>query len=346
MNVCYILVPGMRLPPDVLSEEGFLRPYELSLGKFDGKIYEEQLVDTPLLDGGADLSWLMHFFHISGPVPPTGAYEWCADGGPDMNSEIWRLHEFHNKDGVLYETEPFSEQERDLLYRKMAAAAENFGFHLQQWGNRWYLSRFKDWGVQTRPWRLQRGRKFDENAYTDNAEGSFRKFLDCVEHLLRDSPVSKSRASAGFQRVDGLYPDGGSRRRLIKKNDVRAVLADAGYIRGWAQNAGLLSHRTVKLRGSWPEAPEGSLLAVVDTLYESYRNKDWERWRSLLPEVLSQAGGLAATAKKRRAGTLMLVASGRVTARVAQFSLNRPFLFSGNLTTKDFPLERLLKEEV
>ena len=317
MYCAYFLVPGLRLPEGVFEQiaqkTDFSGLSKLTEGAED--ILEQTLVDSPVLTGATHLVWLWHVIGKSRGMPETAAFEWEADGGPAMGAETWRLHSVHDeiKDGETILRSPaqeLSEPERDALHDDVLAIAREFGFQLQQWADRWYLTRNKDWQVAVRPWCAQKYRPFDENSIEGTEADQFKAMDQKLRALLKESGVNAQRKAEGLETIDAFWPDGGSRRHLLKPSTLRAVMGNDAFIWGWAQNAGLLNFRTTALKNDWPEAPEGDLLAVADGLWEGYRNKDWEAWSKELPQVMQTIAHLAELARARRANRLVLVASG------------------------------------
>ena len=317
MYCAYFLVPGLRLPEGVFEQiaqkTDFSGLSKLAEGAED--ILEQTLVDSPVLSGATHLVWLWQVIGKSRGMPETAAFEWEADGGPAMGAETWRLHSVHDeiKDGETILRSPvqeLSEPERDALHDDVLAIAREFGFQLQQWADRWYLTRNKDWQVAVRPWCAQKYRPFSENSIEGTEADQFKAMDQKLRALLKESGVNAQRKAEGLETIDAFWPDGGSRRHLLKPSTLRAVMGNDAFVWGWAQNAGLLNFRTTALKNDWPEAPEGDLLAVADGLWESYRKKDWEAWSKKLPQVMQTIAHLAELARARRANRLVLVASG------------------------------------
>ena len=307
----------MRLPEGVYEQiaerTDFSGLSKLTEGAED--ILEQTLVDSPVLRGATHLVWLWQVIGKSRGMPETAAFEWEADGGPAMGAETWRLHSVHDdiKDGETILRSPaqeLSESERDALHDEVLAIAREFGFQLQQWADRWYLTRNKDWQVAVRPWCAQKYRPFNNDSIEGEESDQFKAMDRKLRALLKESSVNAQRKAEGLETIDAFWPDGGSRRHLLKPSTLRAVMGNDAFIWGWAQNAGLLNFRTTALKGDWPEAPEGDLLAVADGLWESYRKKDWEAWSKELPQVMQTVAHLAELARARRATRLVLVASG------------------------------------
>ena len=161
-----------------------------------------------------------------------------------------------------------------------------------------------------RPWAAQKYQPFTDENLEGPAIEEFKALAQKLRLILKKSDVNTRRIQSGLETIDGFWPDGGSRRYLLKPSTLRAVMANDSYVWGWAQNAGLLNFRTTALKNDWPEAPEGDLLAVVDGLYDSYRRRNWNDWAQALPGVIETVQHLADLAHKRRASRLVLVASG------------------------------------
>ena len=319
MYCAYFLVPGLRLPEGVYEQIAHKTDFSVLSKLTEGAedILEQTLVDSPVLRGATHLVWLWQVIGKSRGMPETAAFEWEADGGPAMGAETWRLHSVHDdiKDSETILRSPaqeLTETERDVLHDEVLAIAREFGFQLQQWADRWYLTRNKDWQVAVRPWCAQKYRPFSVDSIEGTEADQFKAMDQKLRALLKESSVNVQRKAAGLETIDAFWPDGGSRRHLLKPSTLRAVMGNDAFIWGWAQNAGLLNFRTTALKNDWPEAPEGDLLAVADGLWESYRKKDWEAWSKELPQVMQTVAHLTELARARRANRLVLVASGEI----------------------------------
>ncbi len=317
MNSAYFLVPGLRLPPEVLSSESFSADFaalsDLAEGAED--IIEQTLVQDPVLDGAAHLVWLWQVIAKSRGMPETAAFEWEADGGPAMGAQTWRLHSVHETrlghvNILRSPKEELTAAERDTLHDEVLACVREFGFQLQQWADRWYLTRNKDWQVLVRPWCAQEFQPFAEASLQGPDAESFKSLDQKLRAILKKSAVNQKRLAEGLETIDAFWPDGGSRRHLLKPSTLRAVMANDSFVWGWAQNAGLLNFRTTTVKNDWPEAPEGDLLAVIDDLYVPYREKNWLLWAQKLPDAIASISHLWNLAHARRCGRLVLIASG------------------------------------
>lgn len=317
MNSAYFLIPGLRLPADVLKSGSIEADFSLLAQLTEGaeEIVSQQLVRDPVLDGAAHIVWLWQVIGKKTTMPETAAFEWEADGGPAMGAQTWRLHSVHEelcggKTILRSPKEELNAEERDLLHDEVLACVREFGFQLQQWADRWYLTRNKDWALVVRPWCAQQYQPFTDDNLEGPAAEEFKALAQALRAILKKSEINTRRVEKGLETIDGFWPDGGSRRHLLKPSTLRAVMANDAYVWGWAQNAGLLNFRTTPVKADWPEAPEGDLLAVIDGLYDSYRRKDWKDWSARLPEVLTAVTHLADLAHKRRASRTVIVACG------------------------------------
>lgn len=317
MNSVYFLIPGLRLPPEVLGRSALqeaLTPL-LALTEGAGDVISQELVHDSVHDGAAHLVWLWQVIAKCSGMPETAAFEWEADGGPAMGAQTWRFHTVHkdNQNGSVTFRSPAQEltaEERDSLHDEILACVRNYGFQLQQWADRWYLTRNQDWPIVVRPWCAQKYQVFSDKDIDGPACGEFKEMMAELEAILKKSSVNVIRRQKGFESIDSFWPDGGSRRHLLKPSTLRAVMANDSFVWGWAQNAGLLNFRTTALKSDWPEAPEGDLLAVVDDLYDCYRRGNWDLWIQTLPQVIQKIDNLARLAHARRANRIVLVASG------------------------------------
>ena len=324
MNSVCFRIPGLRLP--TRQSRRLVEPAELSAlcSVFEGSqpILEQRLVQTPVMKGAAHLIWLWEVLSKTRTLPETAAFEWEADGGPAMSTQTWRLWSVHltEKAGRLFCEAPAREldaAERDLLHDEVLACVRKYGFQLQQWADRWYLTCKDDWQVTVRPWCAQKHRPYTEESVEGPASDAFKALFEELRGIAAASPVNAERSRRGEETVDAFWPDGGSRRHLLKSSTLRAVMSEHSYVWGWAQNAGLLNFRTVAVSDHWPEAPEGDLVVELDDLYESYRCGNWQEWRSRLPALFARVNALANAAKQRRCQRFVLVAAGQYDTHTA-----------------------------
>lgn len=328
MSAVYFLIPGLRLPNDKLAEMVDTIDFStlLSLGEGAEEVLEQTLIKHPLLSGATHLVWLWQVICKSSGIPETAAFEWEADGGPTMSTQTWRLwstHEIEDNGQIVTATpkRDLNGEERDSLHDQVLACVRQFGFQLQQWEGRWYLTRKDDWNVAVRPWYAQNHQPLTPNAYDGVGIEDFIQLRQQLAHILKESSVNQKRRDKGEDTIDGFWPDGGSRRHLFKASTLRGVMSNDSFVWGWAQNAGLLNFRTTPVKNEWPDCPEGDLLAVLDGLYDAYRAQDWERWKSELPGVLNQLEHLTKLAQKRRCQKLVIVASGALDTHTVSVDL-------------------------
>ena len=180
MNSAYFLIPGLRLPKEVLKEPSLGADFSslLQLGEGAEEVIEQELVHEPVLEGAAHIAWLWQVIAKRGGMPETAAFEWEADGGPAMGAETWRLHTVHdaiiNGQTILRSPkEELSAEERDELHDEVLACVRQFGFQLQQWADRWYLTRNQDWNLVVRPWCAQKYRPFSTDSLSGADEQAF-----------------------------------------------------------------------------------------------------------------------------------------------------------------------------
>ena len=355
MNSVYFLVPGLRVPENAWDDAIQGADFSALATLFEGAepVLEQRLVQTPVLAGATHLLWLWEVLSKTKSMPEMAAFEWEADGGPAMGTETWRLWSVHLKEtpaGLLTEApqEELTSTERDQLHDDILAAARRHGFQLQQWADRWYLTRKDDWAINVRPWCAQNHRVYSENAIEGEKTERFHALINDFRSVLQSHPVNVARRSLGQETVDTFWPDGGSRRHLLKTSTLRAVMSDHSYVWGWAQNAGLLNFRTVPVADHWPEAPEGDLVVELDDLYESYRTGEWNQWREKLPALFERMAALAQEAKKRRCSRLVLVATGEVDSHtvIAQTETGAKGFLSKFKKKKPLDVQPLLKETV
>ncbi len=349
MSAVYFLIPGARIPQTQLTDVTKTLDRHLfdELTRGSEPVQSQTLVNSPILEGATHLVWLQQVIGKLGGMPQTAAFEWEADGGPTMSTETWRLWAFHftsdDHGRRTVELEhPLTQDERNRLHDELLALVRRFDFQLQQWEGRWYLTCKTDWSSQTRPWCAQNHQYYTPDCWYGEA---FEAMQEAIGHFLKDHPVNHDRREKGWETIDGLWPEGGSRRFLLKASTLRAVMANDSYVQGWAQNAGLLNFRTTKLLNEWPEAPEGDLLAVIDDLYVPYRRGDWQAWAAAWPLVWEKIQNLSTQAKARRCQKMVLIASGSTDTRTVVIDFKKSGgLFARFSKPKALALEDLLIE--
>lgn len=351
MNTVYFLIPGLRLPRKVCAEVIARTDFSQLLQSCEGaeEIMTQQLVHSPVWEGAAHQIWLWRVISKQNTDPEAAAFEWEADGGPSMGAQTWRLWSFHQcEDQTVKSPEPMlTQDERIELHDDLVRCVRRFGFELQQWEGRWYLTRKTDWAVTVKPWCAQKYYPVTEHSVSGEAREDFFALQQALKDFMAQSSVNEARRDAGMETVDGFWPDGGSRRHLLKASTLRAVMCNDSAVLGWAQNAGLLNFRTVPVSDDWPEAPEGDLLSVIDDLFESYRKADWQTWSEQLPEVARKLAVLSAAARKRRCARVVIVACGATDTHTISFEASGTakgflarFKKKKTLNLNDFLIER------
>ncbi len=317
MSAVYFLIPGLRLPSEVQSslqsQTDFSELVALTTGA--EPVIEQTLIHHPTLSGAAAYVWLWQVIAKSTGVPETAAFEWEADGGPSMSTQTWRLWSAHHGacDKGIVTRAPGTDltaDERHALHDEVVSCVRRFGFELQQWENRWYLTRKIDWPIIVRPWFAQNHQLLADDSVAGDAKAEFLAMREALMTILQKSSVNEERRAAGIDTVDSFWPDGGSRRHLLKPSVLRAVMSNDSFVWGWAQNAGLLNFRTTAVNDTWPECPPGDLLAVLDDLWEPYRAGHWQEWQKRIPRLITQLKNLTDQAKSRRCERLVIVACG------------------------------------
>ena len=349
MSAVYFLIPGARLPKAVIpsvSPTLDRRVFD-ELTRGADPVQVQQLVQRPILEGAVHLVWLQQVIGKLGGMPQTAAFEWEADGGPSMSTETWRLWAYHfevDDHGcrTVALTHKLTQDERNRLHDDLLALVRRFNFQLQQWEGRWYLTRKDDWECQARPWCAQNHQYYNEGCYWGE---EFETMRTAIAEFLKDHPVNLDRQAAGHETIDGLWPEGGSRRFLLKASTLRAVMSNDSFVHGWAQNAGLLNFRTTRVMDAWPEAPEGDLLCVIDDLYEPYRKGDWDAWAKAWPVAWERIQKLTAEAKSRRCQKLVLIGTGSVDTHTTGIEFKKTSgLFARFSKAKPLSLEEFLNE--
>ena len=313
MSAVYFVIPGARLPESVINSR---------LSSLDASVFNrltagaqpidhQTLVHDSVLEGAVHVFWLWRVIAKASGMPQTAAFEWEADGGPSMAAETWRLHAYTKVGDLLEDVEEtLTESERDAMHDQVHALVQPFGFFLQQWVGRWYLTRKDDWRVAVRPWCAQKHRALTSASIAGEDAQNFLKLQQTLAQFLAEHPVNQARQAAGQAPIQGFWPDGGSRRYLLKPSTLRAVMANDSYVHGWAQNAGLLNFRTTRVNDEWPEAPQGDLLCVIDDLYDAYRQGNWDLWFERWPQAWEKIQNLAHQAQQRRCQHVVLISTG------------------------------------
>ena len=316
MSQAYFLFPGLLLPEEArahLTTET-LSAAERFSGAVKGDVVRQTLTAGPLA-GSVHLAWVWQVV-TRRPLPFSSApFAWLIDDGPDLTSEIWSLTCFTEENGRPTDitlTDDTVEDLSVLLRRPL----EERGFTLQRWDKTFYLTRQTGWGVVAPEWPVIHAGlvPYDCLAPLPEADASvLAEALDDLHTLNRLLADARLTDAAGHPVTGLAITGGGCQQRFNPPTKIRSVLADTPFIRSWAQESGILNHRTGRVTGAsvWPEdAPAGDVIAVIDVLYEPWLNRDWAEWSRRLPDALAAFETLAAASKKKNCTTALIVACG------------------------------------
>ena len=316
MSQAYFLIPGLLLPADARSKitAETLTVADRFSAAVKGDPIRQTLVAGPLT-GSVHLAWVWQVV-TRRPLPFSSApFAWLIDDGPDLTSEIWSLTCFtsaagHPADITL--TDDTVEALSVLLRRPL----EERGFTLQRWDKTFYLTRQTGWGVVAPEWPVIRAGLVSYDGLAPLPEANQTVLEDARDdlHTLNQILADARLTDAAGQLITGLaITGGGCQQRFNPPTKIRSVLADTPFIRSWAQESGILNHRTGRVTGTtvWPEdAPAGDVIAVIDMLYEPWLKRDWTEWAHRLPDTLAACKTLAAASKKKNCTTALVVACG------------------------------------
>ena len=316
MSQAYFLFPGLLLPEEArphLSTETLAVADRLS-SAVKGNVVRQTLVAGPFA-GSVHLAWVWQVV-TRRPLPFSSApFAWLIDDGPDLTSEIWSLTCFTTENGRPADialTDDTVENLAVLLRRPL----EERGFTLQRWDKTFYLTRQTGWGVVAPEWPVIRAGlvPYDSLAPLPEADASVLPgALDDLHELNRLLAAARLTDAEGRPITGLAVTGGGCQQRFNPPTKIRSVLADTPFIRSWAQESGILNHRTGRVTGTtvWPEdAPAGDVVAVVDALYEPWLNRNWTLWSQRLPDAVNAFETLAAASKKKNCTTALIVACG------------------------------------
>ncbi len=323
MPSCVLLLPGALLPaplaPDVLRQAS--APVLERLMRGAQAPQNQTLANSEALAGAAHLVWLWRVFSRQDGTPVTAPYAWAALGGHELATEIWRARPCHfalARDHMLLESladDAPSSAEIEARSAALRSAVHEAGFLLQQLNEAWFLTRKDNWPLRVRLWEAQLGATVGPDSVAGEAALAWRKLLNEVQMQWHTAGLNEERESQDRRPINGVWVDGGGHYRRLPPSNFRAVLADDEATRGWALAAGLPSPQVRALQDSWPEAPEGDLLAVLPDLLEAHRNEDWGAWLAALPGLDRRLGRLVAGARARGTRRIVLVATGREASR-------------------------------
>lgn len=317
MSQAYFLIPGLLLPHEAQS---VITPSSLAAAStltaaVKGDFTRQTLVSGPLACS-VHLAWTWRVL-TRRPLPFSSApFAWLIDDGPDLTSEIWSLHVFHREPDGRVVAADLSEETVEAVCQTLRRPLSERGFTLQRWDKIFYLTRQTGWGVMTPEWPVIRAARAqaDDVAPLPEADEVIaqeaRTDLHDLTNLLRRADI---RDVQGRQLTELAITGGGCQQRFNPPTKIRSVLADDATIRSWAQESGILNHRTGRVDHAeqWPEdAPAGDLIAVLDFLYEPWLKNDWTEWMNRLPAVVSSFQALAPAARRKQCDTAVLVACG------------------------------------
>ena len=319
MTQAYFLIPGLILPDSAKNE---LDASTLAVAD----ALSSNLADEPIGQNfsrnvfarAVHLQWAWSVITRRKTLPHVTAFSWLMDQGPMLATEIWQLH-LANRDasGVMTGIKIADETLIEAVSMQLTRPLLKHGFVLQRWDTTLYLTRKSDWGVAAAPWCTIRntatpadmalqGLAQDEK----EAQSALAAALAALQDLTTELAAATLSDAHGVA-VNALWISGGGHQQLFfPPTLLRSVLADDPAIIGWAQNAGILNHRTGRLTGAnaWPDdAPNGECLAVIDALYEPWLAGDWKAWSQALPGVISQINTLSQAALHKKGCDAVLV---------------------------------------
>ncbi|MCI5850021.1 MAG: hypothetical protein MR009_00470 [Sutterellaceae bacterium] len=319
MSTAYYLLPGARLPEAVAREVigGTGRDALERIASGLENVSVEQLasgITAPFALCPHHL-WFWDIVPRGKTTPAHAAYSWLEDNGPTLGTEIWEVTPCRVSGGKFLGLgeDPLTNSEVDACSPFLRKALARNGFVLQQWDNRWYATRMKDWPVVARPWECEEGRGLDEEALAGDRATAERVMKEAGEALRAAPPVAERRAS-GRPAPDTVWISGGGRQiRFYPPTLIRAVLSDEPVIRGWAKESGILCQYVGRTSdGTWPrEAPPGDVIAVVSDLWKPWLRRDWEAWLHALPGAAEKVERLRKGAEERESGEAVVVCFGR-----------------------------------
>ncbi len=317
MSQAYFLIPGLLLPPG--AREG-VPPETLQAAarlskSVKGAPVRQTLVTAPLA-GSPHLAWFWRVVTRRGLPFSSAPFAWLIDDGPDLTSEIWSLVFFATNESGAPEELTLDDDAVERLCQLVRKPLEARGFTLQRWDRTFYLTRLTGWGVMTPEWPVIRAglaSPFDVAPLPDAPASIAADALSDLEDLTSLLKTASLHDAAG-RVISGLaITGGGCQQRFNPPTKIRSVLADTPFIRSWAQESGILNHRTGRVTGAveWPQdAPPGDGIAVLDDLYEPWLARDWIAWSQALPGVVQSFETLSAAAKKKNCSTSLVVACG------------------------------------
>lgn len=356
MTQVYFLIPGLILPThakDQIDAQTLDLATSLTKG-LNGELLTQQL-DTGVYTNAVQYVWAWKVITRRPFAPALAPFRWLMDHGPELLSEVWRLHFGHRQDtGCVTDIDSALDEETiERVCRLLTAPLRERGFVLQRWDNRLYATRKSDWGVRVRPWSTYLTAS-DGDCLIEDLEGGPSERAELAKTQIYELNAILREACIALpdsRSVDTLWiSEGGHLQRFYPPTLLRSVLTDDDAILAWAQNAGILDHRTGRVSGAtqWPEdAPNGERLAVIDALYEPWLKQDWSTWKAKLPEVIERVRVLAEAAQKKGCDGSLIVGTGAGgTVSIPTKFPSKTFSLLARLTSqKTVPAKTWLFEE-
>lgn len=318
MTQVYFLIPGLLLPE---AARPFLSAETLAVAERITRAAAGDAVTQVLTAGPAaasvHLAWLWRVLTRK-PLPFASApYAWLMDQGPELSGEIWRMHFAHDDGTALTDLDGrITNDAVESLAQLLRAPLDQAGFVLQRWDQTFYLTRKTDWGVEAAAWPVLRAGVINRDcalaARSDAAPDALPKAQETVRtinSLLAGARITTDGTQVNFTWIDG----GGHGGRFYPPTKIRSVLTDDPAVLGWAQEAGILNHRTGKAKDAetWPgDAPPGECIAVLEDLYEPWLTRDWKTWSEKLPALVTHIETLAAASRIKNCEQALVVACG------------------------------------
>ncbi len=317
MSQAYFLIPGLLLPPGAregVSPETLQAAARLTQSVKGAPV--RQTLATGPLAGSPHLAWLWRVITRRDLPFSSAPFAWLIDDGPDLTSEIWLLVFFATNESGAREELTLDDDAVEHLCQLTRKPLEARGFTLQRWDHTFYLTRQTGWGVMTPEWPVIRAGLASPFDVAPLPEAPASVAADALSDL---QDLTRLLADAGLQDAAGrvisglAITGGGCQQRFNPPTKIRSVLSDTPFIRSWAQESGILNHRTGRVTSAveWPQdAPPGDVIAVLDALYKPWLARDWTAWSATLPEVVQSFEALSAAAKKKNCSTSLVVACG------------------------------------
>ena len=317
MSKAFILIPGARLPADeaesVLARLSAEASAALAVfGEGAGRRVT-QVLDAGPCRRAPHLSWLWRVLTRRQSHPHEAPWRWLALGGREQAPELWSLSPLTlSPEGRILPDAPVPDEHE---FMRLTSAIEPLfleaGFRLQIWDTNWFLTRREDWPLAAAPRAAVSYLLPEEAPLTGEAADEARLLLAQAAAILAAHPVNAEREAKGLPRIDALWISGGGHEELFFPPTLfRSVAADDEAVRGWANAAGILLERIGKDTGRWPDAPQGDVIAVIDSLYDAWLARDWDRWAKALPYTAERAKAYREDAKRFGANDVFFVLFG------------------------------------